>query len=266
MPVKAYLTIDDSPSAETGALTAWLAENNIPALLFCRGDRLEKNLPAITDAIGRGFVIGNHAYSHRRFSQLSFAEGVAEIERTEALIDAAYAQAGAARPGKYFRFPHMDRGTGGWVVDYDAAPEHRDTLIRLFSDGLNIDLAPPSPEQIDRAQRWKAWLRGHGFSAPPFAGVAFEWYAETEMAEAVDAMFTFSTADWMVTPRHAGKWPYKTVADLRRKIDADPSLRREDSAHIILIHDQDGLFPVTRELLEHMRARGVRFMPYGSRS
>jgi peptidoglycan-N-acetylglucosamine deacetylase len=259
----AYLTIDDSPSAETGMLTAWLMEKNIPALLFCRGDRLEKNPAAIVEAIRRGFTIGNHAWSHSRFSQLSFEEGVAEIEKTDALIDKAYEKAEITRPGKYFRFPHMDRGTGGWVVDYDAAPEHKDTLIKLFSDGLNIDLTPPSPDQIDKSHRLRAWLKSKGFTAPPFAGIKFDWYAETEMSDAIDAMFTYSTADWAVGPRHAGKWLYKNADDLKKKIDEDSWLRRKDSRHIILMHDQDDLFAITRGLLEHMQTRGVHFIAIG---
>ena len=37
---KAYLTIDDSPSARTDDLTDALVARKIPALLFCRGDQI----------------------------------------------------------------------------------------------------------------------------------------------------------------------------------------------------------------------------------
>ncbi|HEY8191255.1 MAG TPA: polysaccharide deacetylase family protein, partial [Alphaproteobacteria bacterium] len=70
MPLEAYLTIDDSPSAHTGELTVALQKRGVPALLFCRGDRMEKNPDAIVEALECGFVIGNHAYSHTRFSTL----------------------------------------------------------------------------------------------------------------------------------------------------------------------------------------------------
>src|SRR5687768_722942 len=97
----AYLTIDDTPSAQTDELTTFLAQRGVPALLFCRGDRLEANPDPAVRAVRAGFVLGNHAYSHTRFSALTLAEGIAEIERTERLIDGVYSRAGIARPGKY---------------------------------------------------------------------------------------------------------------------------------------------------------------------
>ncbi len=261
--VKAYLTIDDSPSAQTDELTAGLKARGVPALLFCRGDRLEKNPGPVIRAIEKGFVIGNHAWSHTRFSTLSFEDGVAEIEKTDLLIDEAYRASGAARPGKYFRFPHMDRGCGGWVVDYDAAGPHRGDLIRLFTEGLNIDLTPPDGALKEKKQKLLQWLVLNGFEAPPFRGVRHPWYAQTEMATAVDAMFTFSTADWMITPRHVGKWPYKTLEHLKDKIDSDADLWRGDTAHIILAHDQDGLAGTVLTLVDHMRAKDMIFTSAG---
>lgn len=260
---KAYLTIDDSPSAELGALTDFLAERHVPALLFCRGDRLEDGLDRAVDAIGKGFVLGNHSYSHTRASQLGFSAMTNEILRTEALIDEAYRLARGRRPGKYFRFPHMDRGMGGWVVDYDQVPEaHRDTVIRLFADGLNIDLTPPDGAARQLRDDLQDWLARQGFTPPPFDGVTLPWYAETEIGRAVDAMFTFSTADWMITPRHLGKWPYQSIENLTQKIDDDTSLGQQETAHVILAHDQDGLLPVVASLIQHMLDSGFTFMPF----
>lgn len=254
---EAILTIDDSPSPETDRLTGFLKMRGISALLFCRGDRLEANPDPVVRAIEQGFTVGNHAFSHRRFSTLSCEEGVEEIERTERLIDAAHEQAGVTRSARYFRFPHLDRGCGGWVVDYDAVPEHRDTLIRLFADGLNIDLAPPDAMLIEKKIYWQDYLAKQGFSALP--APSFNWFAKTEMARAVDSLYTFSTADWMLTPRHRGKRPYKTLDDLQRKIDNDPWLNIGGDGHIVLAHDQEGLFPVFAALAGHLLERGFTF-------
>ncbi len=254
MKAKAYLTIDDSPSGDTDTLTGFLRREDVPAILFCRGDRLEDNPGPVVRAIQKGFVIGNHAYAHRRSSQIGFAEMTAEIARTETLIDAAYKEAGVARTAKYFRFPHMDRGTAGWVVDYEAAPlEYRDSLVRLFADGLNVSLEAPGEDLKILKGQLQGWLRAQGFAPLPFHGVTHPWYARTEMADAVDAMFTFSTSDWMITPRHQGKWPYRTLDDLLRKIDEDPWLHKKDSAHIVLMHDQDGMLPIEQALVRHMK-------------
>ena len=78
----------------------------------------------IVRAIEKGFVIGNHTYTHRRASELSFEDVVVEIEKTEKMIDDMYQKAGRARTHKLLRFPHIDRGAGGWVVDYNAAGKY----------------------------------------------------------------------------------------------------------------------------------------------
>jgi peptidoglycan/xylan/chitin deacetylase (PgdA/CDA1 family) len=256
---KAYLTIDDSPSANTDALTDALAARKIPALLFCRGDRVAGNVDAVVRAIGKGFVIGNHAWSHTRFSTLSFEDAVKEIGKTDALIDEAYKKAGVKRPAKYFRFPHMDRGCGGWVVDYDALlPSHRDALVQLFGGGLNVKLDEPSSALKLKKEALQDWLRGHGFRQPDFRGVAHGWYTDTEVAQAADTMFTYSTGDWMVTARHLGKWPYKNTEELKAKIDDDPFLQAP-GAHVILAHDQDELLDVVIALVDHFAEKGFSF-------
>lgn len=257
MTSELLLTIDDSPSADTDRLTGFLAERDVFAILFCRGDRLSQNPDPVIRAIRKGFVIGNHAFSHRRFSSLSFAEGIEEIERTEALIDSAHAAAGVERPGKFFRFPYLDRGCGGWVVDYTVVPQHRDTLSRLFTDGLGSDLEPPDEDMKRQKRQWQAWLRKEGFRSLTVPDETLPpWYRETEMAEAVDCMFTFSTSDWMLTDRHAGKWRHKTIDDLKNKIDRDEWLGR---GGVVLAHDQDGLFPVVSGLISHMLDKGLVF-------
>jgi peptidoglycan/xylan/chitin deacetylase (PgdA/CDA1 family) len=256
---KAYLTIDDSPSARTDDLTDALAARKIPALLFCRGDRLAANFDPIVRAIGKGFVIGNHAWSHTRFSAMTLEEGIKEIAKTDELIEKAYKTAGVTRPTKYFRFPHMDRGCGGWVVDYDALlPSYRDALVQLFGGGLNVKLDEPTSAMKLKKESLQDWLRADGFQQPDFPGVAHGWYRETEVACAADTMFTFSTGDWMVTPRHLGKWPYRNTDELKAKIDDDPFLNR-DGAHIILTHDQDDLFDVVTALADHFLAKGFLF-------
>ena len=112
---KAYLTIDDSPSETTPRLLAFLAERKLQALFFVRGHRMEES-PAhfayIVEAIRQGHVIGNHSYAHIPAGDMGFDEWVQDLEACEALIDKAYAEAEQVRPGKYYRFPYIDRGDG----------------------------------------------------------------------------------------------------------------------------------------------------------
>lgn len=274
MTATAYMTIDDSPTYDTDELTDFLVARNVPAVLFCIGTAYTdlhvpcqgmEQLPGpIERAIAKGFLIGNHTYTHRRSSELSFDEIVSEIEKTETLIDAAYKKAGKTRQAKLIRFPHIDRGAGGWVVDYNAAGEYGDTLSTLFGKGLNITLDPPTAAQIEKKTKIQDYLKAEGFSAGLYQGVTFPWYTQTEMTDACDSLYTFSTSDWMMNPdfaEHRHKWAYQSLDALKGKIDNDPWLFSADSANIILAHDHNRMLSVTTSLIDHMLARGIKFLP-----
>lgn len=261
---QAYLTIDDSPSNQTGQLLDWLQTRNIQALFFCIGERLEANMDVMERAVAEGHILGNHSYTHPRSSLVGLDAMLAEIDRTETLIEQVYTQAGATRPARYFRFPHMDRGMGGYIVDFDAlGPDERNIVVPLFRDGLNIALVPPTADQKHLRDRLQEGLSARGFVTPPFTGVTFPWYTKTEMGEAVDAMYTYSTSDWMLLPRHKGKWPWASVADLNRRADSDVQLASSQSRHIILAHDKDDLFTDEVALLQHLLDNDVHFVGYG---
>ncbi len=273
MTKRAYLTIDDSPTHHTDVMTDWLVAKDVPAVIFAIGsayedmhlkcEGIEQNPGPIERAIEKGFVIGNHTYSHRRSSVLSFEAVRTEIEKTETLIDGLYKKAGRARSHRMIRFPHLDRGCGGHVVDYDAADAKGYDLRSLFLDGLNIKLIPPTTAQTDNKARIQAYLKEQGFTATPFAGVAFGWYQNTEMAQARDALYTFSTSDWMMNPdfeAYRADWPYKSVEALKAKIDADPFLNDPASANIILAHDHNNMLEVTLELVSYMKNKNIEFL------
>lgn len=107
-----YLTIDDAPSNKLTSKVDFLQANQIPAVFYCRGQFIPSHVGKVVNAIQKGFLIGNHSYSHPYFSQISLEACYKEIEKTEALIEACYHQAGVARPLKIFRFPFGDRGAG----------------------------------------------------------------------------------------------------------------------------------------------------------
>ena len=274
MTAQAYLTIDDSPTYDTDQLTDFLVARDVPAVLFCIGTAYQdlhvpcqgmEQLPdPILRAIEKGFLIGNHTYTHRRSSELSFAEVVTEIEKIETLIEGLYKRAGKNRDHKLIRFPHIDRGAGGWVVDYNAAGAHGDVLGELFGKGLNITLDPPSAAQIEKKAMIQDYLKREGFSADLFQGVTFPWYTQTEMAQAADSLYTYSTSDWMMNPdfeAHRHQWAYQSLAALKGKIDNDPWLFSDQSTNIILAHDHNRMLSVTTALVDHMLARGIKFLP-----
>lgn len=263
---EAYLTIDDSPSLHTDKLTDFLVERGVPAILFVRGAFMEEGdgFQKIVRAIQKGMVIGNHSYAHDRTSVAGFESQTAQISRTQVLIEEAYKAAGEALPSRYIRFPHMDRGMGGWIIDLDTVPdEYRAYVENLFWDGLRVETtARPSEELFDLKRKVQEWLKQEGFQKLPTPGVTHPWFVKSEMADAIDAMYTFSTSDWMLTPRHKGNWHYKTIEDLKRKIDEDIWLQKNDSAHIILAHDdREDSLEITTSLIDYFLEQDFDFLP-----
>lgn len=262
MTSKAYLTIDDSPSTRTDDLVSFLKEKKVPALFFCCGNLLEQNLVMAVRIIQGGFHLANHAFSHARASDLSLEEMIAEIERTENLIDQAYDLAYEERPPRrHFRFPHMDRGCAGWIVDYEGfkGDDLKDAKTCL-TEGLNvISMKRPDSESESKKLQLQKYLKDESFTVP-FPGVTHSWYNNPEIKKAHDCLFTFSTCDWMVTQRHLGNWRYKSPEDLKLKIDLDRWLNEEDSVNIVLTHDQAEIIDVTIDLIDHMLKKGIQFL------
>jgi len=105
------LAIDDGPSDATEALLDHLERAGHRAVLFVLGSMVDqRRRDILMDAIRRGFALGNHSFSHPRFSEIELSQARQEIGRTETTIEDIYRGAGTRRPGKWFRFPYMDTG------------------------------------------------------------------------------------------------------------------------------------------------------------
>jgi len=257
----AYLTIDDSSSQRMDDLTSYLYEKGIPAIFYCRGDRLSENPEAAIRAIQKGFVLGNHTCTHQRSSEKDVEWVIDEIERCEHQLDDLHVQAGVAKKGKFFRFPHVDRGTASWIVDYDAYDEiNRKAVLMAFAEGLNVELSTrPDPTLFAKRDAIQTYLRQAGYKQP-FTDVTHDWFRHGEIANAADCLYTYSNCDWMLTARHQGKWPYKSTGDLKAKAKADKWLSEEGSVNVILAHDQAEIVDITIELIEDLANSGMTFL------
>lgn len=258
-----YLTIDDGPSEKFTALANFLAERGVPAVFFNRGDMMEKRPEAVIYAIKKGYIMANHAYSHKRASTLSYEGMCAEILRTEEILDDLYTRAGVDRPGKYFRFPYLDRGMGPWL----AEPGHLDETARraqeeLLEKGLGHNPEKPGLERIEKKRKLQQFLKETGFDILPVENVTLPWYARTEMAKSIDSLCSYSTSDWALSKRHKGKQSFDTIEDLKRKIDDDPWLHDERSNHIVLAHDQADIHDVTCALVDYFLESGFKFLDF----
>jgi peptidoglycan/xylan/chitin deacetylase (PgdA/CDA1 family) len=259
---KAYLTIDDGPSEKFTALVDFLYERKIPAVFFNRGDNMDARPDAVIYGIERGFIMANHTYSHGHAVDLPYEKTCDEIRKTDDILEKLYAKAGVKRPGKYFRFPYMDRGMGSFFVEPDGLkPEHYAAHLELLGAGLGHKPEIPGIGLIDKKRKIQQFLKTLGYTNLPMPGVTIPWYAETEMAKAIDSLCTFSTSDWALLERHKGKHGFNTVKDLTDQIDKDKSLKDKDSNHIILVHEADEIHDVTRAVVEYM-ARDFEFLDF----
>jgi peptidoglycan/xylan/chitin deacetylase (PgdA/CDA1 family) len=106
------LTIDDAPSEDMEQKLDILDSLGVNAIWFVVGQYAQNRSAALVRAVQRGDILGNHGYSHRPFSKMSPWLAKKEIQQTEHLIDAIYAQAGMIRPVRLFRFPYGYWGYG----------------------------------------------------------------------------------------------------------------------------------------------------------
>jgi peptidoglycan/xylan/chitin deacetylase (PgdA/CDA1 family) len=133
-----YVTIDDAPSVSTPAKVDLLQRQGITTIFFCRGEFLQQHLEEAIYAIHAGNILGNHSFSHPRFSSISLEDCLKEIARTEDLITHCYLQAGHPRPIKLFRFPFGDRAETQ-PAKYTALQQY------LHSEGFSKKLLTQDP-------------------------------------------------------------------------------------------------------------------------
>lgn len=163
---KLYLTIDDSPSIHTQKVVDLLLKNNIPAVFYARGEFIEKHQDKIIYAIQKGFLIGNHSYSHPFFSEISLKDCQSEIIKTENLIDDCYQKANVPRPKKIIRLPFGDRGAGGHAA------------------------SPSNDSQRNKVNHLQDFLKSQGFEALPFSDLQDDF---------IDAFWDWDTKDYKKT-------------------------------------------------------------------
>ncbi|MCP4581951.1 MAG: polysaccharide deacetylase family protein [candidate division Zixibacteria bacterium] len=104
------LTVDDGPTRFTREIVAFLKDRNIPAIMFFTGENIYKNYEVACNAIKNGFIIGNHSYSHKRFSSIPIETAIDDIIKCENAIEDIYGNTKIERRSKLFRFPFGDKG------------------------------------------------------------------------------------------------------------------------------------------------------------
>jgi len=241
MPNKiAYLTIDDAPSASMDKKIDYLLRKKIPAVWFCNGELIEQRPGPAMRAIREGFVLGNHAYQHPHFSDLTLDECFVQIRRGDEVLEALYAQVGIERPIKCFRFPYGDKG--GFQP---------------------CALGPYSASGWERKQALQAYLRQLGYRQPVWEHVHYEYYRTAGLQDDVDWFWTYDTIDWSIglaEPALEAAVFKKVMARMDQdEPESGLGLNRGDSAEIVLMHDHAPMAAYFEPLVERLLEKGLTF-------
>lgn len=225
--IKAVLTIDDIASDNTSALVDYLVEKEIPVLMFAVGEHIEKYPENVVYALQHGMVVGNHSYSHPDFAEISYEEGIREIEKCEELLNDIYKEAGAERKFRPFRFPYGSKGG-------------------------------------DNKELYEQYFRDKGFNKLDDRNIAYPWWKETGLYKDIDTLWTFDFAEYRIRPDSGFTMDdvMKRVHD--DKPESGGVLLEDGTYHIILMHDHEETLAMVpgyyKIMLEHVMENGVTFV------
>lgn len=103
------LTFDDGPSTTmTPRVLDLLDKHGIKATFFLQGKHVDAHPDLAREVVERGHVVGNHSYTHPRFTQITAIQADEEILRTNAAIKKA-----TGVDAHLFRYPHGEESQGG---------------------------------------------------------------------------------------------------------------------------------------------------------
>ena len=111
------ITFDDGPDPiYTPQILGILKIHGVKATFFLVGEKIAMHTELVARIIADGHEVGNHSYTHPWFDRLSWKEAMAEIEKTQSLI-----QVITGRPCRLFRPPFgklcLISVFGAWVAN-----------------------------------------------------------------------------------------------------------------------------------------------------
>jgi len=227
MPKTLYLTIDDAPSLDCVNKLNYLDDHNIKAIWFCEGRFIRERFEVAVDMVKRGHMIGNHAYSHPHFSDLSLTDWREEIIQTHLLVRQVYESAGRDWDKRYFRFPYGDKGND----------QNKDAI--------------------------QDFLRQRGYVQPKWRRMTYQHFIKAGYLDDVDCYWTYDSLDWSPYsdhPDHDIDSPEKVLARIDEDVPAGGrGINYTGSSDIVLVHDHvtpDNLF---QQIIDKLLTKNVRF-------
>ena len=222
----ALLTIDDFASRNTPALVDYLTEKGIRPILFGWGEMIEKHYDEALYAVKKGFIVGNHSYSHPHFSELTTQQAIEEVEKCEAVLNKLYCDAGVERTWRPFRFPYGDKGGN-----------NKDALQQYF--------------------------REHGFHKVDDRHIPYTWWKESACYKDIDTFWTFDFEEYRLAWNDG--FTYASIqAKMQNPAPVQgAALYGENQRNILLLHDHaetDAVLPgYYRLFIEDMLKNGIVF-------
>ena len=222
---KILLTIDDIPQKVTVPMVDYLKENGIPAIFFAVGDNLEQYPEIARYVLEKGYLIGNHSFTHPGFSMIPVEGGMAEILQTEKLLDQLYEESGVTRTHRFFRFPYIDKG------------------------GENRDY-------------YQNFLKMRGFKKISDVMVTAPGYVNQGFDEELDVACSFDCQEYYIP---AATMTIESVIERLRNGDPEMgSSITDDSTQILLLHSHDETEAIVpgyyKIILEEIKNLGGRFI------
>lgn len=222
----ALLTIDDIASRNTPALVDYLTEKGIPAILFATGMNVEKYYNEALYAVKKGFIVGNHSFSHPGFSSLSMEDAIADIEKCEDVLNRLYRDAGIPRKHCPFRFPYGDKGG-----------ENKNAL--------------------------QQYLKDRHFDKVDDTLIPYPWWQQTGLHRDIDTFWTFDFEEYRLP--HDPSFTKASIFEkmLHPQPVTGAALYGENQRHILLLHAHDeteAVLPRYYQLfLDELMKNGVTF-------
>ena len=222
----ALLTIDDFASRNTPALVDYLTEKGIRPILFGWGEMIEKHYDEALYAVKKGFIVGNHSYSHPHFSELTTQQAIEEVEKCEAVLNKLYCDAGVERTWRPFRFPYGDKGGN-----------NKDALQQYF--------------------------REHGFHKVDDRHIPYPWWKESACYKDIDTFWTFDFEEYRLAWNDG--FTYASIqAKMQNPAPVQgAALYGENQRNILLLHDHaetNAVLPgYYRLFIEDMLKNGIVF-------
>ena len=224
--IKAVLTIDDIATNNTPNLVDYLVNKGITVLMFAQGEFIEKYPENVVYALQKGMIVGNHSYSHPNFAEISFEDGIKEIEKTEELLDDIYKKAGVERRYRPFRFPYGSKGG-------------------------------------DNKEKYQQYFRDKGFSKLDDRKISYHWWKENGLDKDIDTLWTFDFAEYQIRPDSGFTMDDVFNRIHNSNPVSGGALLEEGSNHIILMHDHEETLALVPEyyriMIEHIMENGVVF-------